>query len=388
MKTFIHLIKEVQQPGRCLRCGGCVTFCTAINYGALELDEHGTPRFKDIDKCIECGLCYVICPQTHELDDEIKKLAAWQAPIGCVRDVSVARATAHDIRRRGTDGGVVTALLLHLLDKRGIDGAIVTKQTGLLQRSPWLATTREEIIDAAGFHFDTSQGLELYSKLYANYSTYSPSVLEVGHIGRKPLNRVAFVGTPCQVNTIRKIQAMDIEPARSIKILFGLFCTGNFVFDSEQKQQIEQIGNFKWHQVDRINIKEQLIVHLCNNETRFITLDQLDSMKRHACHYCLDYTSEFADLSFGGLGAPQGWTTIIARTPLGESLLDDASVMSIERYPNNGNPDIRSEAYKKAIKWSDRKKQNANFFSRNTEVNHRRRKTDRAAYHLVGIDSA
>ena len=45
MKTFTDLINEVQKPGLCHRCGGCVTFCTAINYGALELDAEGKPRY-------------------------------------------------------------------------------------------------------------------------------------------------------------------------------------------------------------------------------------------------------------------------------------------------------------------------------------------------------
>ena len=61
MKTFLNLIEEVQKPGLCHHCGGCVSFCTAINYGALELDENGMPRFSDRDKCIECGLCSLVC---------------------------------------------------------------------------------------------------------------------------------------------------------------------------------------------------------------------------------------------------------------------------------------------------------------------------------------
>jgi hypothetical protein len=39
MKTFFNLIQEVQKPGLCHHCGGCVTFCTAINDGALETGE-------------------------------------------------------------------------------------------------------------------------------------------------------------------------------------------------------------------------------------------------------------------------------------------------------------------------------------------------------------
>ncbi len=356
MKTFFHLIQEVQKPGLCHRCGGCVTFCTAINYGALELDEDGKPRYKDIEKCIECGLCYSICPETHELDEEIKHLVAWSAPMGRILGTSVARAVNPAIRDRGTDGGVVTALLLHLFDKGHIDGAIVTKKTGVFQRVPWLASTREEIIEAAGFHFDTSHGLKLYSDAY---STYSPSVLEVGRVAAKRLDRIAFVGTPCQVNTMRRIQALGIVPSTAIKIILGLFCAGNFVFGPEEQRRLEEIGGFQWAEVAKINVKEDLMVHLHSNEVRHIPLDQLGFMKRHACQYCSDYTAEFADLSFGGLGAPEGWTTVMTRSPLGRALVADARGVGIETYSLKDNPRLTTQVLTKVMEWSDNKKEAA-----------------------------
>ena len=113
------------QPTKSHHCGGCVTFCTAINYGALESDPDGKPRYKDQDKCIECGLCYSICPEVNELDEETKRLVGWSAPIGRVMRMTVARAADEEICARGTDGGVVTGLLLHLLKKGRIDGAIL-----------------------------------------------------------------------------------------------------------------------------------------------------------------------------------------------------------------------------------------------------------------------
>ncbi|MCP4764412.1 MAG: coenzyme F420 hydrogenase, partial [archaeon] len=57
-KTFFNLIQEVQKEGKCNHCGGCVTFCSAISYDALSMDDHGKPFFNDINKCNECGLCY------------------------------------------------------------------------------------------------------------------------------------------------------------------------------------------------------------------------------------------------------------------------------------------------------------------------------------------
>ena len=110
MKTFSDLIEEVQKPGLCHRCGGCVTFCTAVNFGALKLDSEGNPRYADEDKCIECGLCHTICPEIDELVEETQKRLAWQPPIGRVLETSIARSTDANIRQRATDGGVVTAL--------------------------------------------------------------------------------------------------------------------------------------------------------------------------------------------------------------------------------------------------------------------------------------
>ena len=68
MKTFSDLVKEVQDTGLCHHCGGCVTFCTAINFGALKQDVDGKPCYDDEEKCIECGICYMICPEIDELD--------------------------------------------------------------------------------------------------------------------------------------------------------------------------------------------------------------------------------------------------------------------------------------------------------------------------------
>jgi coenzyme F420 hydrogenase subunit beta len=356
MKTFFNLIKEVQEPGLCHHCGGCVTFCTAVNYGALELDADGKPRYKDKEKCIECGLCYVICPEIDELDEETKKLVAWSAPIGRVLKMTVARSKDQEVLNRATDGGIVTSLLLHLLNKGRIDGAIVSKQVGLFKRQPWLAQSRKEIIEAAGFHFDTSHGMTMFSDVY---STYSPSMAQLENVAKRRLKRVAFVGTPCQINTLRRMEVLGIVPSDTIRYHLGLFCTGNFFFGEEQRRQLEDLGKFKWEEVDKINLKEELMIHLRNKEVRYIPLDQLDFMKRHACLYCADYSAEFADLSFGGIGAEEGWTTIAIRTPVGRAILADAMGVEIEEYDSRDNPQFADQVLAKVLDWSMRKKRKA-----------------------------
>jgi coenzyme F420 hydrogenase subunit beta len=367
MKTFSDLVEEVQNPGLCQRCGGCVAFCTALNYGGLSLDEEGKPYFKYPEKCIECGLCYSICPETHELDDDVKKLVGWEPPMGRVLDTFVARAIDPVVHQRATDGGVVTALLLHLFDKGQIDGAIVTKESGLFQRKPWVASSREEIMASAGFHFDSSHGLALFSELY---STYSPSFVKVGYMGAKRMDRVAFVGSPCQVSALRRIQALGMEPSNAVSVVFGLFCTGNFMFGDKERRRLEEIGGFQWADVVKINVKEEFMVHLRSKEIRRIPTEQLAFMKRHACRFCSDYSAEYADFSFGGLGSPEGWTTVITRTPLGRAVMTDAIGSAVEDYSHKLDPMLAKDALAKTREWSDRKKQagETNCLERKTTI--------------------
>ena len=356
MKTFSDLIQEVQDKGLCHHCGGCAAFCTAINYGALEVGGDGRPRYRDKEKCIECGICYSICPEVNELDAETKNLVSWSAPMGRILGAAVARATTPEVRTRATDGGVVTALLLHLFDRGRIDAAIVSKKAGPFQRQPWLARSKEDILEAAGFYFDTLPSIAHFSE---EYSTYSPSIVELKEVAQGPLKRVAFVGTPCQINTLRRMEVLGVVPSESIKIHFGLFCAGNFHFGPEERRRLEGLGNFEWPEVYKVNLKEDLMIHLRGQEVRHLPLGQLDFMKRYACRFCDDYAAEFADLSFGGLGAPEGWTSVIVRSPQGQALLANALRGDIELFSYREIPSLSQGMMAKVLEWSDNKKRAA-----------------------------
>ncbi len=353
MKSFTNLIHDVQKPGLCHRCGGCVTFCSAVNFGALELDSEGKPRYADEDKCIECGLCYTICPEIDELNEETRQHLGWSPPIGRVIETAIARATDSTIRDRATDGGVVTALLVHLFKSGKIDGAIVTRQAGPFQREPFLAMSETDIRDAAGFFFDTSQGMKRFSDFYITFSQFR----EFNPLIQKGLQRVAFVGTPCQIRAVRRMQLLNIVPADSIKYCLGLFCSGNFVFGEKQREKIEKIGGFKWADVSKVNIKTDLIVHLNSGETKTVMLDELEFMKRFACYFCPDYSAEYADLSFGGIGAEEGWTTVITRTPVGRAIIADARSRAIEVDQQGKKHSAVSSALKQVRKWSAKKRE-------------------------------
>jgi len=330
-KSFADLISEVQIKGLCHKCGGCVTFCSAINYEALELRTDNRPQYKDPEKCIECGICYLICPEVTEMEAETREFMNWEEPMGPMLKTLSARCANQEIRDRATDGGVVTGLLLHLFDKGRIDGAIVSRRTGPLSRKPWLATTREEIVQAAGSHYDDSQGLPTLGEEYR--TSFSSSIQELRSLRQKHLASVAVVGTPCQIHTLRRMEVLKIIPADVIKYKLGLFCTKNFVFNQQMISQLEAMGGFKYEDVEKINIKQNFLLSLRSGKQVELPLDQLDFMERPACRFCSDYSAEYADISFGGIASLDGWTTVILRTSLGRATFLDAVGSSIEQSP-------------------------------------------------------
>ena len=328
-KTFFNLIQDIQKQGQCNRCGGCVTFCSAVNYGALGMDADGRPFFENIENCIECGLCYSICPATKELDEDIKADFLWREPIGNRIEISITQAKDVGIRGNGTDGGVVTAILAHLFDKGLINGAIVSKNTAQ-GRIPCLAKTRRDIIESAGSHFGSSQGMVQFAK---EYSTFSPSLKALNRFSIDSPDRLAFVGTPCQIVTIRKMQALKIIPSDYILFCFGLFCSGNFIFNKSRLKDLEEKYGFKDDDVVKINIKDDFIFSLSDNRQIHIPISEMALLKRAACNYCEDFSAEFADISFGGLGAEAGWTTAITRTQTGREVFESALKNVLVPYP-------------------------------------------------------
>jgi coenzyme F420 hydrogenase subunit beta len=79
-------------------------------------------------------------------------------------------------------------------------------------------------------------------------------------------------------------------------------------------------------------------------------------MKRFACYFCPDYSAEYADLSFGGIGAEEGWTSVIIRSPVGRAIFADARAKMIEEHRREDFPRMVARMLKKVHTWSASKK--------------------------------
>jgi coenzyme F420 hydrogenase subunit beta len=321
--SFDDLLKEVVDRGLCNKCGACVSFCTAHQIGAIKMyDAAGgsLPGYADPDKCFKCGICYLICPQTRELDDDVG--AGLTVPTGALQDVVSARATDPKILEVATDGGVVTALLSYMLESRAVDGVIAAKRTGLFSREPVTATTREELIQAAGSQFSESSHL---GEVGETYSTYVPVFPVVKAFEPKQAVRLAVVGTPCQITAIRKMQTLNILPADAIHFTVGLFCMQCFGFDNLMGKTFVKKYHIVPEDILGINVKEDFRLKMNSGVTIHVPFGEIEDIARPACLVCRNFANDFADISVGGLGSADGYTTVLIRTTMAKRAFAEAA---------------------------------------------------------------
>ena len=321
IKTFKDLTREVIEKGICGKCGGCISFCSAGELNALEMGKNEVPRYINEDNCQKCGICYLICPQTDTLNVELQEKFGWKPPIGAYQRITSAQTTNKEVKEICTDGGIVTSILLYLLDRNLINGAVVSKKIGRFARKAIIARTPEELIEAAGSTFSGSLHLE---ELGGKYTTYTPILSTVKSLEKKYLRDIAVVGTPCQINAIRKMQCLGVLPAHLIKYTIGLFCIENFSFDDVTRERLEKKLDINLEDIVKLNIKDDFIITLTKGVAIHVPLEEIHEVARPACFACHDFSNEYADISVGGLGSPDGYTTTLIRTELGASVYDGA----------------------------------------------------------------
>ena len=97
-KTFKDLIEEVHNKGICQECGGCVSFCSSVDYNIIDFKSpYSPPEYINEDQCLECGICYYICPQTKVQDEDLKKKYNFEdfktTPMGSYLEIHSCQAT-------------------------------------------------------------------------------------------------------------------------------------------------------------------------------------------------------------------------------------------------------------------------------------------------------
>jgi len=327
-KTFYDLQEEVIDKGICGRCGACISFCSGGTLNALELSEEGLPCYADQDKCLRCGICYLICPMTRDMDAEVRRRLEWRPPIGLYQTITSVRARDDAIQQADSVDGVATALLLYMLENYLIQGAIVSRKPTAFSREPVVATTREELVStrvvATTGNGSHATGVSHLEELTDEYTTYSPALLAVKDLLRPHLSCVGLVGTPCQVRTVRKMQCLGVAPANAVGYTIGLFCMESLAFGPPGRKKLEDRLHIDLEDVDKLNFKEDLGITLSDGETVHVPFEETREVTRPACLACTEFANDYADIAIGELGSPYGYATTLIRTKKGSQVYSGA----------------------------------------------------------------
>jgi coenzyme F420 hydrogenase subunit beta len=337
--TFKQMMNEVVAYGSCCECGSCVLVCP---HNVIEYVD-GKPRqtakataphdFCGISEGIGCDVCAQVCPRLYPREFQLADAVFRDEPkvydgvFGRYRRIVAARSTDARVQATCQDGGVVTTLLAYGFEKGLIDGAAVSARDPERPAHPIpkLVTSREEALETAG-----------------SWYTYCPNDLALEQAEEKGCTRIAFVGVPCQVTPVRKMQQADpayLDNGRKkekhierqtkflkgfgdrVVLTIGLLCTEVFTYEGLMVQKIEREMGIPLAEVEKFNVKGKVLIYKKGGELVEMPLKRAQEYARPECHHCGDFTGEVADISCGGVGS-MDWTITILRTQKGEEIFD------------------------------------------------------------------
>jgi coenzyme F420 hydrogenase subunit beta len=325
---FWELGEAVIDADRCVGCGACVAVCPSNSIGISA--DRGVPEL--VKMCTGCSLCWDFCPRAGlhyestwlDADDDGAGDAAatWSIAgadpgegLGQVLEAVAVRAL--DPPSGAQDGGAVTALLAALLTAGAIDGALVAKPSDD-PAERWkgvatVATTVEALRAAAGSFYNQTMAL---------------AALDLAGVALPADPRIAVVGTPCEVQGLR---AMQLRPwstgahrVDAVALTIALFCTKSFDYEALVVRELARTRGVQLEEIARIDVTRGRFTVDDVHGTRLVDepIRAFLGAALKGCNECADFAGRAADLSVGSVGSPDGWTTVLVRTPRGRAMLD------------------------------------------------------------------
>ncbi len=334
-------LSKIVNNDLCHRCGSCTGICPSA---VLESDDNGYPRVKNLSACTDCNLCVKVCPGDSFFKEEHeKKLFSSKIDIkdihGHFKKAYLGYATNKDLRENSSSGGVISALLIYLIEEKKIDGALVvvdSKENEKWKAISKIARTREEILKSTK----------------SKYSIVPTNVL-LSQI-KKEKGRYAVVGLPCQIQGVRKAMDLDKKLKENIVLTIGLFCHAtienepwDYVWENikEDKNNIKRFisrkGKHPGTPYIELKNKELKPVYFPNQKgyrpssTEMLNMFYLAYTPKR-CFTCYDALAEYADIAVGdpwmkepkGFNFKDGYSFTLARTKIGLQYLEDKNLFN------------------------------------------------------------
>jgi len=271
---------------------------------------------RSIVPCAGCGLCESVFPDRVVMAEDpegflrpmvtapvdramlermcpLRSSNAEYAPTmwGRCESVLVGSAADATVRRRGSSGGVTTAVLLYLLESGRVD-AVVQVGADLddpLKNRVYVNASAEEVLRCAGSRYAPSAPL-----------VGLPALLGDGR-------RYAFVGKPCDVRALRNYLAAREDLRSEVPFTLSFFCAGVPSYRATERV-VEALG-LRPAEVSEFTYRGNgwpgpTTARSVGGEVRTMSYDEswggiLGQYVQSCCRWCADGVGEFADIASG-----------------------------------------------------------------------------------------
>jgi coenzyme F420-reducing hydrogenase beta subunit/ferredoxin len=326
----------------CILCGLCHRVCEEL-VGVCAINAQNRGVVRDVDTpygelsedCIACGACVLVCPTRSILErkniyplssEDIKNIEEEFLSGMIDKDLGVHREMfAGKSSIVGQDGGMATSILQRGIENGLLDAAIVAQKNKSLGANAVFVNETVSILQAKGTK-------------YVRVSVIA-SLLDALKKGKK---RIAVVGTPCQIRVVRKLQLQGYFNDAEI-FLIGLFCFESFDY-AALKSRIRELFGIDLDKAEKMQIARGKFIVTIDGKEHSCRVRELGKAVRAGCPYCGDLVSRLADISIGSIGSPDGYSTVIVRSELGERLLEG---VQFERREINRDDVVKLAAIKR-----------------------------------------
>jgi coenzyme F420 hydrogenase subunit beta len=220
-------------------------------------------------------------------------------------------------RENAQDGGLVTSVLIHLLEAGEIDGALIATESDeeAWKAESFMATTPEECIANAGSFYNQTMAL-------GNVDLEQwEDKLEV------PVEEasLAVVGTPCEIEGVRALQDFEWDYAshedgvRAIEYTIALMCTKNFNYHRLIGDLLEEERGITTDEIGKLDVLDGDMIVYGHDDEEILRedIEEFHGAALKGCDECADFTGYCADLSVGSVGSSDEYSSVIVRTEQG-----------------------------------------------------------------------
>jgi len=319
-------IDDVVNKNLCAGCGIC-TVIFKDPAARMKIYADGFFRPQPIRKFdhLEAELFNTVCPGITV--SHVHRDSSFTPTWGPVKEVSTGHAMDDEVRHKGSSGGIVSALAIHLLETGQVQGVlhIVPSDQNPFENIAQISRTREDVLRGAGSRYAPAAPLLRLSECLDQEGAF------------------AFIGKPCDVAALKSLMQSDHEIEKKFPVLIAFMCAGTPSLQGS-KEIVREMG-FDPSEVSKFRYRGNGWPGMARAETidgRTAEMDYdtswgriLGRYQQFRCKICADGTGEFADVSCADAwntdekGYPlftedAGRSLVFARSEAGLKLIRDA----------------------------------------------------------------